>query len=129
MTQIVRKDFAVSRIVARFRWGTLAALALMATLASGCKPKVGGRCSTGQMACEDGHGALFCEDGKYAEMTCSGPDGCVQSGKQGDCDNSIANKGDGCSEGEALACTADKKGELRCRADQKSDARDAGPAE
>ena len=69
MTQIVRKDFAVSRIVARFRWGTLAALALMATLASGCKPKVGGRCTAGQMACDDGHGALFCEDGKYAEMT------------------------------------------------------------
>jgi hypothetical protein len=95
------------------------ALGLVVTLAglwtTGCKPKIGGRCTVGQMACEDSHGALFCEDGKYSEMTCSGPDGCVQSGKSVDCDNTVANKGDGCAEAEDLACTADKKGELRCR--------------
>ncbi len=110
MTPILRRDFAV-----RLRFA-LAALAL-AALGTGCKPKVDGHCTAGQMACEDGHSALFCENGKYAEMTCSGPDGCAQSGKQVDCDNSIANKGDGCSEPEDLACTADKKGELRCRSD------------
>ncbi len=82
---------------------------------AGCKPKPGGRCSAGQTACLDGHTALFCLDGKYTEMTCGGPDGCVQSGRQVDCDNTLANKGDGCAEAEDLACTTDKKSELRCR--------------
>jgi hypothetical protein len=84
-------------------------------LVAGCKAKPGGRCAASQTACEDPHTALFCQDGKFAEMTCGGPDGCVASGKQVDCDNTIANKGDGCSEPEDLACTPDKKSELRCR--------------
>ena len=84
-------------------------------LTTSCKAKPGGRCSGSQTACEDPHTGLFCLDGKYTEMTCNGPDGCVTSGKQVDCDNTIAAKGDGCSEPEDLACTADKKGELRCR--------------
>ena len=93
----------------------ITALALALALASGCKAKPGGRCSANQTACEDPHTGLFCLDGKFTEMTCGGPDGCVAAGKQVDCDNTIANKGDGCSESEDLACTADKKGELRCR--------------
>jgi hypothetical protein len=48
-------------------------------------------------------------------MSCGGPDGCVVNGKQVDCDNTLASKGDGCSEAEDLACTTDKKSELRCR--------------
>jgi hypothetical protein len=99
----------------RFAVAHLAAFVALASLGGGCKPKPGGRCSTGQTACQDGRTELFCLDGKFTEMTCAGPDGCVASGKQVDCDNTIANKGDGCSETEDLACTADKKGELRCR--------------
>jgi hypothetical protein len=83
--------------------------------ASACRPKPGGHCSIGATACMDPHTALFCLDGKYTDMTCGGPDGCVQSGRSVDCDNTIANANDGCSEAEDLACTSDKKSELRCR--------------
>jgi hypothetical protein len=103
MASSIGRAFAVGVVVA------------VLAFTGGCKPKLGGRCSAGQTACEDPRTALFCDDAKFGEMTCSGPDGCVQSGKQVDCDNTIANKGDGCSEAEDLACTADKKGELRCR--------------
>src|SRR6202050_5256213 len=94
---------------------TLSLSLLGLALMTGCKAKPGGRCSANQTACADPHTDLFCLDGKYAEMTCAGADGCVTSGKQVDCDNTIAAKGDGCSEPEDLACTPDKKSELRCR--------------
>src|SRR5271170_2256462 len=71
------------------------ALVLVLALVSGCKAKPGGRCSASQTACEDAHTGLFCLEGKFTEMSCAGPDGCVASGKQVDCDNTIANKGDG----------------------------------
>jgi hypothetical protein len=90
-------------------------LAVVLALSNGCKPKPGGRCSGTQTACEDAKTALFCDDGKFSEMTCGGPDGCAQSGKQVDCDNTIASKGDGCSDNDDLACSAEKKSELRCR--------------
>src|SRR5437899_534740 len=88
---------------------------LVALAGVGCKPKPGGRCGPSQVACFDPRTALFCLDGKFTEMTCGGPAGCTQSGKQIECDNTLANKGDGCAEQEDLACTADKKSELRCR--------------
>ena len=49
-----------------------------------------GRCGPSQVACFDKATALFCLDGKFSEMSCGGPAGCVQSGKQVDCDNTIA---------------------------------------
>jgi hypothetical protein len=83
--------------------------------AAGCKPKPGGRCSIGAKACLDGHTSLICVDSKYTEAPCAGPDGCLQTGRQVDCDDTIASKGDSCDEPEDLACSADKKSELRCR--------------
>lgn len=96
----------------------VAALLSFVLPSAGCKPKAGGHCSPQQTACADVHTALACQDGKFVEVSCGGPDGCVASGKQVECDNSIANKGDGCAESEDLACTADKKGELRCRSNR-----------
>ncbi len=91
------------------------ALLVLAAFASGCKAKLGGSCRAGQQACLDSANALFCLEGKFAEMTCGGPAGCAVSGKQVECDNTLAAKGDGCAEQEDLACSTDKKSELRCR--------------
>ena len=91
------------------------AFLLFAAALGGCKPKLGGTCRASQVACLDGDTALFCIDGKFAEMSCGGPGGCAQTGKQVECDNTLATKGDGCAEQEDLACGMDKKSELRCR--------------
>jgi hypothetical protein len=101
--------------MARRVYGIGLVLLSLAIGGTGCKPKPGGRCGPSQVACFDKGTALFCLDGKFTEMSCGGPAGCVQSGKQVDCDNTLANKGEGCAEQEDLACTADKKNELRCR--------------
>jgi len=98
-----------------FGGGLLLLAIALATSLTGCKPKPGGRCSPSAFVCENGTTALFCLDGKYSEVSCAGPAGCVMSGKTAECDNTLAKVGDGCAEQEDLSCTSDKKSELRCR--------------
>ena len=101
--------------MARRVFGVGLVVVLLALTGVGCKAKPGGVCRPSQVACFNSSTALFCLDGKFSEMSCGGPAGCVQSGKQIECDNTLALKGDGCAEQEDLACTSDKKSELRCR--------------
>jgi hypothetical protein len=96
------------------------ALALLilgcALLAVGCKKKVGDKCKADQMACQDPKSALICVNGAFAQMSCRGASGCAASGDAVSCDNKFAQATDGCNkETSDLACTEDKKGELRCK--------------
>lgn len=86
-------------------------------LATGCKPKVGAKCTKGTSFCTKEGGALFCgEDGKLAAMGCGGPKACVQQGKVAACDTSLSVAGDGCEDNDNIACSTDKKSELDCKA-------------
>jgi hypothetical protein len=96
----------------------LASLAILALLFSteGCKPKAGASCSAGQVSCAEPKMGLFCGgDGTYHTMTCSGPQGCQQSGAVVNCDNGIAAPGDGCNTPDDAACSMDYKSALLCK--------------
>src|SRR5207302_101671 len=78
------------------RWIGAAALALAAL--AGCTPKAGDKCSAGQQVCLDATGGLFCSSsGTFATMSCRGSQGCVKNGGTVLCDNSLANKDEGCA--------------------------------
>lgn len=97
----------------------LLAVAFVASLsvaALGCKKKAGDKCKPDQMACVDQATALICVNGTFAPMQCRGAQGCAGAGEAVTCDNKFAQAGDGCNkETSDLACTSDKKGELRCK--------------
>ena len=85
----------------------------------GCSKKVGDSCSSGVKVCADKDKALFCVDGKLLEMACRGPAGCADAKDEVFCDNKVAGEKDGCDQGlSTLACTMDKKSELRCKANK-----------
>ena len=94
-----------------------AALALLIGVV-GCKKKAGDPCTSGQLACADPSTGLFCSNGKLTPMTCSGPRACTPASSGGgvDCDNSVANEGDGCNQADDVACSADGKAALQCKA-------------
>jgi hypothetical protein len=95
----------------------LLALALCSLALAGCKKKVGDKCNRpDQMACLDKDNALICVDSKFVQMQCRGSGGCAGAGDAVTCDNKFGQSGDGCNkETSDLACTSDKKGELRCK--------------
>ena len=84
-------------------------------VATGCKPKVGGKCKSGAVVCTK-DGALFCaDDNKYATLGCHGPLGCLAAGTDSTCDASLALAGDGCETEGNIACSVDKKAQLDCK--------------
>jgi hypothetical protein len=94
-------------------------MSLTLLVGAGCKPKIGQKCSAGQATCVDAHNALACgTDSTFAAVPCKGPQGCQQdrSTKKVQCDDSIADEGDGCmaSQAENWACSVDKKKALIC---------------
>jgi hypothetical protein len=93
-------------------------LLLAASVVACGKKKVGGKCAEGETSCADPTSALYCLDGKLAAMSCRGTLGCT--GAPGDitCDNNAALESDGCDKEKDLACTVDKKNELRCRSNK-----------
>jgi hypothetical protein len=96
------------------RW-IVASLVLLIVLATGCKPKVGGKCTLGQSFCTK-DGALFCgEDNKLVATSCQGAKGCVQTGRVASCDQSLAVAGEPCEDIDNVACSVDKKSELDCK--------------
>ena len=87
--------------------------------ASGCSKKVGDSCAPNERACVGKTSVLFCADGKLADMACRGPTGCSGSKAEPFCDNKVAEEKDSCDPLTSnLACTMDKKSELRCRANK-----------
>ncbi len=93
----------------------LVLVVLAASLASGCKPKVGAKCKVGNDACGDATSSLVCIDGVYVDVPCRGPKGCVRSSGAIQCDTAIAMPGDGCAIEKDAACTADKASVLVCK--------------
>src|SRR5579871_5486144 len=95
---------------------TLACFGALAVLAGACKPKAGAACSAGQNACIEPKLGLFCgADGTFHAMTCSGPQGCEQSGAVVNCDNGVAALNDGCNTPDDAACSPDSKSALLCK--------------
>jgi hypothetical protein len=94
----------------------LVSVAWLSTTSLGCKPKVGAKCSAGQVACADAKMGLFCGgDGLYHTMTCSASAGCQEVGGVVSCDNSVAAVGDGCNTPDDAACSLDYKAGLLCK--------------
>jgi hypothetical protein len=90
--------------------------AVVAILALGCKPKVGGKCKIEtKEACTDKKAALACHEGKWEEMQCRGPLGCATTGGEASCDQSVAEDKDVCNLADDVICTSDKKAMLECK--------------
>src|SRR5207244_2994763 len=72
----------------------------------------------GNHACSaDRKAMLECRGGAFrAALRCGGAKGCVVGGAQIDCDDSIAAAGDACDQAGDLACSADAKSMLVCKA-------------
>ena len=95
----------------------VASLVGIIVLATGCKPKLGAKCTAGTSFCTKAGGALFCgEDNKLVATGCGGPKGCVQQGKVAACDTSLSVAGDACEDNDNIACSTDKRSELDCKA-------------
>lgn len=104
-------------------WSRLAVVALVSGLVAvlaDCKPKAGGKCEPGQVACPVAGGptSLTCVNGTFQELTCRGPLGCTinSSTRKAFCDDSIANEGDACDMADTslAACTVDRTKEVQC---------------
>lgn len=90
-------------------------LAAPALLLGGCKPKAGASCkSETKEVCVDGKQALACHDGKWEEMKCRGPAGCVKATGDNACDQGVAEPDDVCNLAHDFVCTGDNKAMLEC---------------
>lgn len=100
----------------RTRAGVLAALAAVALVVPGCKPKAGGSCRIEtKEVCLGDKQALVCHGGKWVEMSCKGPAGCSAAGADNTCDQSVAEEKDVCNLANDFVCSSDKKGMLECK--------------
>jgi hypothetical protein len=60
--------------------------------------------------------ALVCKGDKFMPyLECKGPKGCVMTGKNLACDNTIAERGDPCLKPGSLACSVDAKNRFMCK--------------
>jgi hypothetical protein len=84
------------------------------TLAGCGKPKAGGKCTAGQIVCNDAKSGLFCgSDGTFQAVNCGGGAGCQVSGQKAVCDQSVASANDACT-GPGYACSTDMKTAFQC---------------
>lgn len=93
-----------------------AALGLVIMLgAPACKSKPGDSCANqGEARCLDGTSALLCHEKKWTKNECRGPKGCKESGSTVDCDESLSQEKDFCDHEGNVACSVDKKTQLKC---------------
>jgi hypothetical protein len=115
---VVKTGFVVHRQRPSTARRALRPVALLLGIALGCSKKQPDQlCTTGEVSCFDERTGLFCRDGKLATMTCLGPAGCQNVGKdEVACDNPVAHVGDGCNQTDDMACTEDGKNAVTCRA-------------
>jgi hypothetical protein len=93
----------------------LFALALGGLLLCACKGKAGEACRNPKEArCADTSSALMCSEKVWTKLSCLGPKGCRAEGSAIDCDESFAAPGEFCERDDNVACSADKKSQLRC---------------
>jgi hypothetical protein len=89
---------------------------LVALALGGCKPKVGGTCKVdGKESCKDLTTAFVCHEGKWEEMSCRGPKGCLGGSAISDCDQSLARLDEVCNVADNFTCADDKKTALQCK--------------
>jgi hypothetical protein len=94
----------------------LLALVALTLVVPGCKPAAGKSCGADDKpTCVDGNTLLECKSGTWRSTACLGPKGCAVDAKSYSCDTSVGRVGDACSDEKSLACTADKKTQLRCK--------------
>jgi hypothetical protein len=67
--------------------------------------------------CADTSSALACQNGTVVSVACHGPKGCTGAGASSQCDDDLAQEGDGCmmTVNENYACSTDHKKELICK--------------
>lgn len=73
-----------------------------------------GRTDEGAAVCAGDKAMLACHAGKFENVACLGPRGCELSSGKANCDQSVANAGDPCSQDKAKACSADGSRVLAC---------------
>ncbi|MEZ4221035.1 MAG: hypothetical protein R3B13_08900 [Polyangiaceae bacterium] len=96
-------------------WKRVCIVGLLLSVTS-CKPGVGSSCDKGEAKCLNKQAQLACEDGKYIETPCRGPNGCSIAPEGTRCDISANKAGDRCSKGdEGAAACADPKTLIVCR--------------
>jgi hypothetical protein len=87
----------------------------LAAAVSACKAKPGESCSNENEAkCMDPAGAILCHEKKWVRNDCRGPKGCKEVGTTVDCDESLAQEKEFCDHEGNIACSADKKTQLKC---------------
>lgn len=75
-----------------------------------------GKADEGAALCAGDKAMLACHSGKFESVSCLGPKGCELVNGQPNCDQSIAEAGDGCRQENAKACSSDGERVLSCRA-------------
>jgi hypothetical protein len=95
-------------------WFASAVVLALSSLLPGCKPKPGDKCQGSSSRCADKTSALACVNAVLTTVSCRGAKGCTSSANTMDCDNSLANVGEGCVIQGDVSCAADKKAALDC---------------
>ena len=67
-----------------------------------------GKTDEGAAVCAGDKAMLACHSGKFETVACLGPRGCELASGKANCDQSVANPGDPCSQDKAKACTAEQ---------------------
>jgi hypothetical protein len=103
----------------RFSFSFAVGIVLVGLSLAGCKSKPGDSCSNaGEAKCVDGQSALLCFDTagtkKWTRNDCRGPKGCKEIGSNVDCDETLAQDKDFCDQEGNIACSVDKKTQLKC---------------
>jgi hypothetical protein len=100
------------------RLATAACSLFLLVVLPGCKQQPGSKCSSnGKFMCADTSSALVCQNGIVVSVACRGPKGCAGAGAASECDDDLAQEGDGCmmTLNENYACSTDHKTELLCK--------------
>ncbi|MFL5343526.1 MAG: hypothetical protein ACJ8AT_01975 [Hyalangium sp.] len=96
----------------------MAVTAFFVLAGCGSTDQAGDSCSTENSgSCTSSTEALFCNDGKFRAVPCSGPSGCTQGDKQFVCDFSRAKPGEACPksvEGSAQCDVNNADQDLKC---------------
>ena len=82
---------------------------------SGNQPgDVCGKTDEGVAVCASDDAMLACHARKFERVPCRGPHGCETVAGQANCDQSVAEAGEGCKKQNAKACSVDKTQVLSC---------------
>jgi len=94
----------------------LVASSILLLGASGCKPRLGKKCSPeGKEVCAGKGAALLCLEGKWTTMACRGAKGCSGEGAVIECDQSVARATEVCNLESSVTCSEDKRSSLACK--------------